>query len=285
LRPKSFVLLVIVLLALTVFTSHPLLAPLLATPEPTSTPIPLQATPTLTPTATLDPFGTIPTPTSQQQDLHQLNVDLLPSPALSDPPTATATPFPTLNFQRILPTQKVTPSSNTRQNISHPPIVPISLASASVHSPLQGWPVSGRLTQAFGCSQYYTGIRGPNCNADQPWFHDGLDLATWSGAPVRAALTGIVTFAGADGVGPRCGGHQGYGLGVVIDSGDDWQALFAHLAEVDVSVGQQVGPDTVIGTVGDTGCTSGAHLHFSLKHNGRLVDPLKYLPTPGAAAP
>jgi murein DD-endopeptidase MepM/ murein hydrolase activator NlpD len=149
---------------------------------------------------------------------------------------------------------------------------------------LDGWPVSGRLTQAFGCSAYYTGIRGPDCEANQPWFHDGLDLAAWPGAPVRAALTGTVTFAGADGVGPRCGGYQGYGLGVVIDGGDGWQALYAHLAEVKVAVGQQVGPDTVIGTIGDTGCTSGTHLHFSLKHNGRLVDPLKYLPTLGAAA-
>jgi murein DD-endopeptidase MepM/ murein hydrolase activator NlpD len=147
---------------------------------------------------------------------------------------------------------------------------------------LQGWPVSGRLTQAFGCSAYFTGIRGPNCNASQPWFHDGLDLAAWPGAPVRAALTGTVAFAGADGAGPRCGG---YGLGVVIDNGNNWQVLFAHLAEVEVAVGQQVSPDTVIGTVGNTGCTSGAHLHFSLKYNRRLVDPLAYLPTPGAAAP
>ena len=72
---------------------------------------------------------------------------------------------------------------------------------------------------------------------------------------------------------------------MVIDRDDDWQALYAHLAEVEVFVGQQVDPNTIIGVVGDTGCTSGTHLHFSLKHNGRLVDPLKYLPTPGAAAP
>jgi murein DD-endopeptidase MepM/ murein hydrolase activator NlpD len=171
---------------------------------------------------------------------------------------------------------------NTFQNITHPRTKPIFLVSASAHSPLQGWPVSGRLSQAFGCSQYYTGIRGPNCEASQPWFHDGLDLAAWPGGPVRATLTGTVTFAGADDAGPRCGEHQGYGLGVVIDNGNNWQVLFAHLAEVEVVIGQQVEPDTIIGVVGDTGCTSGPHLHFSLKHNGRLVDPLKYLPELGA---
>ena len=50
---------------------------------------------------------------------------------------------------------------------------------------------------------------------------------------------------------------------------------FAHLASIHVVVGQLVNPETVIGTVGDTGCATGPHLHFGLRHDGMLVDPVK----------
>jgi len=97
-----------------------------------------------------------------------------------------------------------------------------------------------------------------------------------SGAPVRAALKGTVIFAGADGDGPACGEYRGYGLGVVVDTGDGWQSLYAHLSEIHVSPGQKVTPDMVIGTVGETGCVSGPHLHFGLRHNEQLEDPVLY---------
>jgi murein DD-endopeptidase MepM/ murein hydrolase activator NlpD len=60
---------------------------------------------------------------------------------------------------------------------------------------------------------------------------------------------------------------------MVIDGGAGWQALYAHLARVDVAVGQGVTPETIIGATGETGCVSGVHLHFGLRHNGGLVDP------------
>jgi murein DD-endopeptidase MepM/ murein hydrolase activator NlpD len=140
--------------------------------------------------------------------------------------------------------------------------------------PLTGWPVRGAISQGFGCSPYYTGISGPGCPAEAPWFHDGVDIAAGAGTPVRASLAGTVVFAGADGGGPVCrDGYRGYGLAVVIDGGAGWQALYAHLARVDVTVGQVVTPETIIGSIGKTGCVSGVHLHFGLRHNGRLVDP------------
>jgi murein DD-endopeptidase MepM/ murein hydrolase activator NlpD len=143
--------------------------------------------------------------------------------------------------------------------------------------PLQGWPVHGQISQGFGCSVYYSGIPGPGCPAESPWFHDGLDLAAPLGQTVRATLTGTVIFAGADGSGPACGDYRGYGLGVVIETGDGWQALYAHLARIDVSTGQTVMPETIMGTVGETGCVSGPHLHFGLRHQGTLVDPKEYM--------
>ncbi len=147
-------------------------------------------------------------------------------------------------------------------------------AIGEIVSPLTGLPVNGQLSQKFGCSSFYTGVPGSGCSPAQPWFHDGLDLAAGSGTPVRAALNGTVIFAGPAGDGPLCGQYRGYGLGVVVDSGTGWQTLYAHLSDIQVTAGQTVAPDTVIGTVGETGCVTGAHLHFGLRHNGELVDPL-----------
>jgi murein DD-endopeptidase MepM/ murein hydrolase activator NlpD len=143
---------------------------------------------------------------------------------------------------------------------------------------LTGLPVSAPVSQGFGCSPYFTSIPGPDCGAELPWFHDGLDLATALGTPVRAALTGEVIFAGADGTGPSCGDQRGYGLSVVVDGGNGWQAMYAHLSEIFVTAGQVVTTDTVLGLSGDTGCTSGPHLHFGLRRDGELVDPMQFTP-------
>ena len=155
---------------------------------------------------------------------------------------------------------------------------PGSTTPVKKDTPLSFWPVQGVISQDFGCSPYFSGSPGQGCPAAQPWFHDGLDFAAWPGAPVRAGLTGTVTFAGPDGDGPPCGAYRGYGLGVIIDNGDGWQSLYAHLAETKVVAGQKVTPDTVIGTVGDTGCVTGPHLHFGLRQDGELVNPEQYLP-------
>jgi murein DD-endopeptidase MepM/ murein hydrolase activator NlpD len=138
--------------------------------------------------------------------------------------------------------------------------------------------VEGRITQGFGCSPYYTGLVGPDCPAEAPWFHDGLDIGVYPGRPVRAALTGTVIFAGPDGSGPLCrGGYRGYGLGVIVDNGAGWQALYAHLSRLEVAEGQAVWPETIVGAVGETGCVSGPHLHFGLRHKGELVDPAELI--------
>jgi murein DD-endopeptidase MepM/ murein hydrolase activator NlpD len=142
---------------------------------------------------------------------------------------------------------------------------------------LSGWPVKGRITQGFGCSPYYTGIPGVGCQDIQPWFHDGIDIAAPEGTPVQAMINGVVTFAGPDGEGPACGDYRGYGLGVIVDSQDGWQALYAHLSGINVSEGQAVTPETIIGAVGQTGCVSGAHLHFGLRRNGELVNPKEFM--------
>ena len=145
-------------------------------------------------------------------------------------------------------------------------------------SPLTEWPSIGPVSQVFGCSLFYSGIPGPGCPAEAPWFHDGVDLAVPAGTPVRAGLTGTVVFAGPDSSGPNCGQYRGYGLSVVIANQTGWQTLYAHLGEVKAKVGQQVRSETIIGGSGATGCVSGPHLHFGLRHQGGMVDPQDYLP-------
>ncbi len=140
--------------------------------------------------------------------------------------------------------------------------------------PFLAWPAPGPISQGFGCSSYYTGLAGPGCPVEAPWFHDGLDIAAPAGTPVLAGLAGTILFAGPDGTGPLCqDGYRGYGLVVVIDNGQGWQALLAHLDRVEVTAGQLVTPATIIGRAGETGCTSGPHLHFGLRYQGDLVDP------------
>lgn len=186
-------------------------------------------------------------------------------------PTLAASPQPHLTG---LPS--ILPGSDSEAMLPQPiSLTPVSDATPIPlpDSPLVGLPVNGRITQGFGCSPYYTGIAGPGCSAEQPWFHDGLDIEAVVDTPVAAMMVGTVIFAGEDTTGPKCDDDRGYGLAVVVDSGGGWRTLYAHLAQINVIAGQTVNSETIIGTVGTSGCTTGPHLHFGLRHNDVLVDP------------
>lgn len=100
--------------------------------------------------------------------------------------------------------------------------------------------------------------------------HFALDLAGDEGDPVMAADNGVVVYAGWN--------DWGYGEMVVIDHGHGWQTLYAHLSTIDVSCGEEVYRGDNIGTVGNTGTSYGAHLHFEMRHDeyGR-VNPWDFL--------
>jgi murein DD-endopeptidase MepM/ murein hydrolase activator NlpD len=68
-----------------------------------------------------------------------------------------------------------------------------------------------------------------------------------------------------------------YGYHVVIDCGDGWTTLYAHMSQISVSPGQRVSAGATIGTTGLTGFTTGHHLHFEIRINGRYVNPALYL--------
>ena len=117
------------------------------------------------------------------------------------------------------------------------------------------WPTTSRII-----SQYYS------------WYHSGLDIATpWFSAmpPIYAAASGRVVRAGWD--------PTGYGIMILIDHGNGYQTLYGHLSKLKVSVGQNVRQGTVIGTMGNTGRSTGPHLHFEVRKGSVRQNPLNHV--------
>lgn len=102
-------------------------------------------------------------------------------------------------------------------------------------------------------------------------FHHGVDIACPVGTPVYAALPGRVAYAGWKGT---------YGNCVIVDSGAGTEILYAHLSQIGVRVGQEVGQNQQIAFSGSTGNSTGPHLHFEVRVNGRTCDPLEWLNPP-----
>jgi len=116
------------------------------------------------------------------------------------------------------------------------------------------WPVSGRISSRFG----------PRWGR----MHQGIDIAVNTGTPVKASARGRVSFAGWNG---------GYGYLVIIDHGNNVETRYAHLSRIAVKVGQYVTRGTVIAYSGNTGNSTGPHLHFEIRYKGQAVNPLNYL--------
>ena len=116
------------------------------------------------------------------------------------------------------------------------------------------WPISGSFTSPFGMR----------------WgrLHAGIDLAAPEGTPIRAADAGRVIIAGWTG---------GYGNYTCISHGGSLSTCYGHQSGYATSVGANVGKGQVIGYVGNTGHSFGAHLHFEVRVNGSPVDPMGYL--------
>lgn len=120
------------------------------------------------------------------------------------------------------------------------------------------WPLDGIITSHFG----YRVLFGSN-------FHNGLDINGNTGDPIRAAVGGVVTFAGW---------HGGYGNLLVITQNDK-EYYYGHASKLLATVGQEVQQGDLIALVGSTGNSTGAHLHFEIRIDGESVDPLPHLPT------
>lgn len=122
------------------------------------------------------------------------------------------------------------------------------------------WPCNGVITSYFGYRD--TGIPGASS------FHNALDIANYTGAPIYASDGGTVVHSGWGG---------GYGYLVKVDHGNGFVTYYAHCSELYVSVGDHVYQGQLIAAMGSTGLSSGPHCHFGILKNDTWVDPLNYL--------
>lgn len=98
--------------------------------------------------------------------------------------------------------------------------------------------------------------------------HDGIDMAAPSGTPIYATADGTVEMAQW---------YGGYGNYVQLAHGGSYETRYGHMSRMNVSAGQQVKKGDLIGWVGSTGRSTGAHLHYEVRIGGQSVDPMPYL--------
>jgi len=113
------------------------------------------------------------------------------------------------------------------------------------------WPTSGRITQRYS------------------WYHRAIDIADSSAPTIIASAAGKVIKV--------IHGRYGYGNHVVVDHGDGYQTLYAHMSQIYVSLGQNLSAGQAIGQMGSTGKSTGIHLHFEIIKGGVKLDPLTIL--------
>ncbi|MFO7531887.1 MAG: M23 family metallopeptidase [Candidatus Limnocylindrales bacterium] len=144
-------------------------------------------------------------------------------------------------------------------------------AAVSLHAQASfSWPTSGRISQTYGC----TGFRYNPARGSCRHFHDGIDVVDAYGTPVRAVAVGVVAFAGWN---PW--DEAGRAWIVVVAHPDGYVSRYGHLTPTDrVRAGELVHTGQIIGKMGNTGRSTGTHLHFELLRGGRDVNPLAYLP-------
>jgi murein DD-endopeptidase MepM/ murein hydrolase activator NlpD len=127
------------------------------------------------------------------------------------------------------------------------------------------WPTHGGLTGFFGGrSDPFTG---------EPGYHQGIDISTEKGQPIYATADGVVDTATYSG---------DYGNLIVLKHAFGLMTRFGHLSKFNVAPGQDVRRGDIIGFVGSTGRSTGAHLHYEILVNGRLINPLQLLTQPAA---
>jgi murein DD-endopeptidase MepM/ murein hydrolase activator NlpD len=133
--------------------------------------------------------------------------------------------------------------------------------------PIQGgssgmiWPVDGPVVSPFGGRDIGAGYE----------YHPGVDIAVPEGTPIRAAAAGNVIFTQPE------ASSGGYGNYTCIDHGGGLSTCYAHQSSFAVSEGQSVSQGDIIGYTGCTGYCLGPHLHFEVRINGAVTDPMGYL--------
>jgi murein DD-endopeptidase MepM/ murein hydrolase activator NlpD len=123
------------------------------------------------------------------------------------------------------------------------------------------WPVSGRISSPFGMRT--------NPVSGRFLMHTGIDIAAEMGTTIVAPADGKVISAGWN--------DGGYGNMIILDNGGPMSTLYGHLSQIFVATDQEVKRGQAIGAVGSTGESTGPHLHFEVRIDGKPVDPMTYL--------
>jgi murein DD-endopeptidase MepM/ murein hydrolase activator NlpD len=135
-----------------------------------------------------------------------------------------------------------------------------SRLSFPAHKGLLIMPVKGKIINLFGP------YKNPKYNITN--FRSGIDIKADQGEPIRSVFQGKVIYSDW---------FKGYGNMIIIDHGNSYYTVYAHLEETFKSKGDTVDTGDVIATVGDTGSMMGAKLYFEVRHHGKPMNPLKWL--------
>jgi murein DD-endopeptidase MepM/ murein hydrolase activator NlpD len=157
-------------------------------------------------------------------------------------------PLMLLLLERLVE-QQIEPdhSTNSAQTSSGTMAEANSLISSEGSKPVpSGRPVTGRLSQNFHAG------------------HNGLDIAIPVGTPIQTTMDGQVVHAGWN--------NQGYGNLVIVENGE-YRTYYAHLSSIPVSVGDTVKAGSIIGLSGNTGNSTGPHLHYEIRRNKVAINP------------
>jgi hypothetical protein len=131
----------------------------------------------------------------------------------------------------------------------------------------------GDYSGAYGSGAFVWPTASHTLSGNDFWSgHLGIDIAGAVGDGVFASDSGVVVFSGWS--------NGGYGYMVMIDHGNGYQSLYAHLSAVNASCGQSVYTGSYIGGVGSTGNSTGAHLHYEVRYLGGFISPWYVLPAP-----
>jgi septal ring factor EnvC (AmiA/AmiB activator) len=151
----------------------------------------------------------------------------------------------------------VTPSPATAAPVVNPLVAPRPFEKLKG---LLNFPVSGKIISSYG---HYRNLEFNVMN-----FRSGVLIRADRGEPIHAVANGTTLFADW---------FKGYGNMVIIDHGDHYYTVYAHLEALFKSSGDLVDADEVIATVGDTATLAGPGLHFEVRHHGKPIDPLPWL--------
>ena len=121
-------------------------------------------------------------------------------------------------------------------------------------------PVSGWISSSFG--------RRRHPKTGRWHFHTGIDIVAKKGTPIVAVMSGKVTYSGW---------KRGYGMVVIVNHGEDVETVYAHCSRLLVRSGQSIKQGQRVANIGNTGVSTGSHLHFEIRRGGHVRNPYRYV--------